>query len=150
MKYEVYDNLRIGHNFEISEFKSIGKNGPFLKRIKFVDMGIDNVVNLLFGDVDQDNEINDRSITNNDDRDKILATVAKVIEIYTYAYPDRWVYFCGSTKERTRLYRMAIGLNLNELIERFEIFVETEDQEGIIEFEKNVKASSFLIKRKIN
>ncbi len=42
--------------------------------------------------------------------------------MYTMAYPERWVYFEGSTAARTRLYRMAISLNFDELSSHLDIF----------------------------
>jgi len=42
---------------------------------------------------------------------KILATVAFIAQVFLEEYPDRTISFRGSTAERTRLYRMAIGNN---------------------------------------
>lgn len=64
--------------------------------------------NLAFGDIDTDGGIDDYHVTDNGDRNKILATVANAVDEFTRRYPMRWVYFRGSTEERTRLYRMAV------------------------------------------
>jgi hypothetical protein len=76
-----------------------------------------------------------------------LATVVDVVQDYTTKYPERWIAFKGSTKERTRLYRMAIGLNLMELTTKFDIY--GYGQDGIMPFYKNMEINAFLIKRKI-
>ena len=48
--------------------------------------------------------------------------------------------------ERTRLYRIAIGLNLDELSQIFEIYVYAE--EGLKPFCKDMEVNVFVIKRK--
>jgi len=150
MKYEIYTDLRIAHDLRVFEFVSIGKYGAVPKRIAFIPTVLPEVFNLAFGDINEDGEIDDYSISNNGDRNKILATLAKVIELYTDKYPERWIYFRGSTKERTRLYRMAIGINLEELSEKFEIYVEVDSKNEFLPFQKNMQIIAFLIKRKID
>jgi hypothetical protein len=122
MKHEVYAGIKVTDDFSVFEFTSTGEKGAIRKRIVFTETEMDKVFNLAFGDVDNDDEINDYSISNNGDRNKILATVAKIVEDYTNKYPDRWIFFKGSTNERTRLYRMAVGLHFEELSAKFEIF----------------------------
>jgi hypothetical protein len=104
------------------------------------------VYNLAFGDVDDDDEIDDYAVTDNGDRYKVLATVAVLVEAYTKRFPDHWILFRGSTEERTRLYRMAIGLHWGELSTQYEIWAYKDEQ--LISFAKNLKVSAFLIKRK--
>lgn len=91
-------------------------------------------------------EISNFTVSNNGDRNKILATVFKVVDNYTERYPDRWIYITGSTKERTRLYRMAIGINLDELSKTFEIYAISNGE--LVLFTKNMEISAFIIKRK--
>ena len=146
MKYPVYSELNITDDFSIFDFISTGSKGDIRKRIEFSPTQIPNIVNLAFGDIDKNGEIDDHSISSNNDRDKILATVAYAVELYLYQYPEKSVYFKGSTKERTRLYRMAIGLNLEELSTKFEIYAELND--NILTFEKNMELTGLLIKRK--
>jgi hypothetical protein len=86
-------------------------------------------------------------MSDNGDRNKILATIADVVKVYTEKYPDRLILFRGSTTERTRLYRMAVGLNLKELSSQFDIYAYIEDE--IVPFKKNMAISAFLVKKKI-
>jgi hypothetical protein len=44
---------------------------------------------------------------------------------------------------------MAVGLHLEELSEKFEIYAETEGSSDFLPFYKNMKINAFLIKRKI-
>lgn len=148
MKYEIYADMSASPDFERFDFVSAGKFGNIHKRISFVPIVSTRVYNLAFGDISEHGEVDYHSVSDNGDRNKILATLAKAVELYTLKYPERWIYFAGSTKERTRLYRMAIGLNLEWLSEIFEIYAVTDDNTTVIPFQKNMKITAFLIKRK--
>jgi len=146
MKYEVYSELNFTDDFSVIDFLSIGKNGAIPKRITFTTTELEYVYNLAFGDIDENGEIDDYTISDNGDRNKILATVVNVIDDYTKKYPERWIFFRGSTKERTRLYRIAVGVNLEELSRKFDIYAF--DQEEVKLFAKDMEINAFLIKRK--
>ena len=147
MKYEVYTEIKIADDYKVFEFMSVGKKGVIPKRIEFTPTDLPNIVNLAFGDIDEEGEIDDYSISDNGDRNKILATVAYIVEIYLNMQPDKFVYFRGSTQERTRLYRMAVGLNFNELTERFDIYAEQIDT--FVPFQKNIEITGLLVRKKI-
>lgn len=149
MKYEVYTDIRERRDLGVFDFISIGKFGAIPKRIAFIPTAIPYVYNLAFGNMKEGGEIDDVSVSDNGDRNKILATLAKVIDQYTHKYPERFIYFRGSTKERTRLYRMAVGLNLEELSETFDIYAEMNNSTEFVLFHKNMEIMAFLIKRKI-
>ena len=102
---------------------------------------------MAFSDIDDDGEIDDIRISDNGDRNKILATIAKAVDEYTNLYPRRWVLFLGSTSHRTRLYRMAIAINLAELQPKFDIYGQVEDE--FIPFYRNMPATAFLVRKKI-
>jgi hypothetical protein len=146
MKYEVYAGIKVADDFTVFDFISTGRNGAIKKRIAFTETEWEDIYNLAFGDVDDDGEINDFSVSNNGDRNKVLATVAFIVDAYTTKHPDRWIIFRGSTAERTRLYRIAVGLHLEELSAKFEIYAFVDEK--IVPFAKNLKISAFLCKRK--
>src|SRR6185437_11283426 len=146
MKYEVYRDIGVTDDFSLFEFFSIGKNGDILKRVTFTRTEDDRVYNLAFGDVDEADEIDDYVVTDNGERNKVLATVAFIAEAYTRRFPDHWILFRGSTQERLRLYRMAVGLHLEELSVLYEIWALVDV--GIVKFRKNLKINAFLIRRK--
>ena len=148
MKYDVYRDIEVTDDFNVFDFDSYGRNGTIKKRVAFTKTEWDKVFNLAFGDVDGDNEIDDYSVSDNGDRNKILATIAFIVDAYTKRHPDRWVIFRGSTMERTRLYRMAVGLHLEELSTKFEVYAFV--NENVMPFVKNLKINAFLIKRKIS
>ena len=119
MKYPIYSDYTASPDLSVFEFTSIGIKGVIKKRIAFIPTDVKSVYHLAFGDIDEENEIDDYNVTDNGDKNKILATVANAVDAYTKRYPMRWIYFRGSTEERTRLYRMAVGLNLAELSVKF-------------------------------
>ncbi|MDB5211610.1 MAG: hypothetical protein JWQ30_2437 [Sediminibacterium sp.] len=147
MREEVYEDLKANYDFSMFEFSSIGRRGIILKRIEFTSTGLNGVFNLAFGDIGIDGEIDDNCISNNGDRNKILATVVDVVLKYTEKYPDRFIFFTGNSPARTRLYRMAITAHLEDLSGVFDIFISVRDD--IMPFQKNTNVNSFLIKRKI-
>ena len=147
MKYGVYPQLKVAHDYSTFEFVSMGKKGDILKGIAFTEIESPYVYNLAFGDIDENGEIDDRSISDNGDRNKVLATVAFAVDIYLSKYPQRWVQFKGSTHERTRLYRMAVGLNFDELSTKYDIYIELNNG-LIIPFQKNVEVRSIIVNKK--
>lgn len=146
LKYESYDAVRIANDLSSLDFISTCKHGQWLKRILFVASAAENIYNLVFGNLIEGDEVDDFSINDNGDRNKILATIAKAINNYTRQYPFRKIYIIGSTEARTRLYRMAIGLNLDELSLTFDIYADTEN--GLVPFCRNMKLIAFLVSRK--
>lgn len=121
-RYEAYKDLDFKDELNVTEFYSQGKNGSVLMRVIFSETDIPDVYNLGFGCVDENDEINDLAVSDNGDRNIILATIYDIVMGYTERYPDRIIYFKGSTPSRTRLYRMAIGMNLDELSEQFLLY----------------------------
>jgi hypothetical protein len=146
MKYEVYADIEVDDVFSVFEFVSTGKNGSILKRVAFTKAEGDSAYNLEFGDVDDNDEINYYSVSDNGDRDKILATIFNIAIDYTKRFPERQIYFRGSTIARTRLYRLAIGLHFEELSAWFDIYADADGK--FVPFVKNMKISTFLITRK--
>ena len=132
------------------DFISDGPKGQILKTVRYTKIkikGINNLYNLAFGDrlVDSD-DIDDLTISGNQDRDKILATVVATIFIFTQRYPTTIVFFKGSTPARTRLYQMAINKHFEALKERFDI--DALNDEGWSSFEPNKNYSAFSISLK--
>jgi hypothetical protein len=148
MKYEVYEGIAVGADFDIFDFVSCGRNGNILKRVAFTQTEDKGVYNLAFGDVDKDNEIDDLAITGNGDRNKVIATGIFIAGVYMRRFPKRWIFFRGSTVERTRLYRMVISLHFEELSALYEIWGYAEDERVLFVTGMNVRA--FVIWRKSN
>ncbi|WP_318013226.1 DUF6934 family protein [Riemerella anatipestifer] len=110
------------------EFTSEGQKGLIEKLVRFQETNVKNVYNLAFGDKDlTTGDIDDKVISNNGDSEKVLATVAATLYAFTDKYPNAWIYATGSTKSRTRLYRMGITKFLSEVTEDFEVLGEKDE-----------------------
>lgn len=74
------------------EFTSEGPKGQIKKIVESTPTTLPNVYNLAFGDYDETTgSINDKTITNNGDSQKVLATVASTVYAFTGKYPDAWI-----------------------------------------------------------
>jgi hypothetical protein len=93
MKYEGYEAAGIADDLSTFEFLSDGKRGKFLKLIVFGPTEYDNLFNLVFGDMTMGGRIDVNAVSDNGDRNKILATIISAIDKYTLRYPERMIYF---------------------------------------------------------
>jgi len=91
------------------EFVSEGPGGTIRKLIEFQETTDAGLFNLAFGDKDPvTGGIEDLAVSDNGDTEKFLVTVVSAVYSFCDKYPDAFVYASGSTKSRTRLYRMGI------------------------------------------
>jgi hypothetical protein len=131
------------------EFCSDGPNGSIKKVVEFYKLEEyeEEVYNLAFGDWDEkDHHIDDLAITNNSDRDKVLATVAASVMEFMKDHPQAIILARGSTRSRTRLYQMGIARIWDQISLLFEI-------QGNINsawqpFQKGINFDAFLLKGK--
>ena len=129
MKYPRY-KYSADNELNLFEFDSIGNKGKITKIVQYTEMSIKGYYNLGFGDLDiETREINDEIITNNGDGQKVLATVVSTMYSFTGNNPEAYIYATGSTESRTRLYRMGITNNLEELKKDFYVFGLRNDEE---------------------
>ena len=146
-QYERYTSLETSSNGSVFLFNSTGPKGEIKKIVQFSPVGSLGIYNLAFGNLKNDGRIDDSTINDNKDRNKILATVAFTVFEFTVRHPENYVFFTGSSDQRTRLYRMALTVNLEELASTFDIW-------GLLPgsrfepFQKRRNYHGFLIKRK--
>ena len=149
MKIDKYPVI-VGATSMVYEFISEGIKGKIPKLVIYSETHLHNFYNLGFGDKDEHTgEINDSIVTNNGDSEKVLATVAATLYEFTSKFPDAMVFATGSTKARTRLYRIGITNNIESIKPDFEIFGLTNEKEWVA-FETKKEFEAFLIKRKKN
>jgi hypothetical protein len=135
---------------EFFEFYSEGPKGIIKKVVEYQRTSNKNIYNLAFGDYDEKVKgINDLSITNNGDSLKVLATVASTVYAFTDRHPKSWIIATGSTSVRTRLYRMGITSNLDEISADFAIFGFTKDERWV-DFVVGEDYEAFLITKREN
>jgi hypothetical protein len=129
------------------EFDSDGPKGKVKKVVRYsyqVANGV-SYYNLGFGDLDPSTgRINDLVVTNNKDREKVLATVAATVLDFTKRFPDAIIYAKGSTLARTRLYQIGIAANWDEIDSVLYVYGYEKDR-GWEPFRKNVSYGGFLI-----
>jgi len=131
----------------VFEFTSLGPKGKIAKLVKYSETNLKDMYNLAFGDKDiKTGHINDTIISNNGDSDMVLATVVSTVYAFTDKYPDAWVFATGSTKARTRLYRMGITKYITEIKKDFQVYGLKDDEWE--KFEKEADYEAFLVKRK--
>ena len=148
MKIPFY-KLKADRTLHIFEFTSTGPNGKIKKIIQFEETNTDDVYNLAFGDINvKTGTIDDTVISNNGDSLKKLRTVVEAISIFTKNYPTKWIYAEGSTKSRTRLYRMGISNNLYETRKHYIILGNSMGKWEY--FQPNKEYTAFAILKKIN
>lgn len=148
MKLDKYE-LKSGEQLEVFEFVSVGTKGKIWKLVQYTPTNYKDLYNLGFGDKNiKTGEIDDNIISNNGDSEKVLATVVATLYAFIDKHQEAMVYATGSTKSRTRLYRMGITKYLEEIKQDFEIYGEIES--GWEEFQKDVEYEAFLVKLKNN
>lgn len=140
-------NLKAGKELRVFEFISIGPRGDIRKIVQYSPTNYHGLYNLGFGDKNPETgDIDDQAISNNNDSEKVLATVIATLYVFTSEYPDALVYATGSTAARTRLYRIGITKFYDQVTEDFEIYGEIEN--GWEPFKKGKDYNGYLVKRK--
>lgn len=147
MKLDRYE-IKAGEELTTFEFISEGPKGKISKLIQFTLTNYEGLYNLAFGDKDPiTGDIDDRSISNNGDSERVLATVVAAVYAFTDRYSDVWIYATGSTKVRTRLYRIGISKYLDEAQDDFLIYGQIHNEWE--EFVKGRDYEAFVVKKKI-
>jgi len=112
-------------DFSAFQFTSQGIAGSTTRQVRFINQKEPDVYNLDLGDWDPRNQ-QSGSITDNGDMNKVISTMMLIIELYTERYPMRTVRLKGNTKEKSRLYRIALDMHVNHLLPLFDIGLEEE------------------------
>ncbi len=129
------------------EFVSIGTKGAITKVVRYREINVKDIYNLGFGDKETGTDyINDLVVTNNNDSQKVLATVARTLYLFTDHYPHASIIATGSTSARTRLYRMGISTNLAAIEQDFDVLGLTDEDWEV--FRKNMTYHAFWVRRK--
>lgn len=131
---------------ETYEFLSSGPKGSIKKVVVFQKIGL-NLYNLAFGDWDESaQKINDDVRTNNDDRDRVLTTVASTVIDFMQYHPLAIIRAEGITPAKTRLYQMGINSNWNDINQLFEIQGLIDGEWELFNPRKNYKAFTLMSK----
>jgi hypothetical protein len=128
-------------------FYSEGPKGRIRKVVRFVLMRNcpSSTYNLVLGDWNEvKNKIDDKVITNNGDTEKVLATVAMIVFVFTDILRNATVHVKG-IDARARLYQISINKYWNEIKEMLYVSGYANGQSG--PFQKNITYDGFLINR---
>lgn len=143
MKQQYYKYLRDEECLWF-EFESVSKQKTVRKVVIYTPFQ-DNpdIFNLALADAFPDGSFSDKSVTNNEDMEKVMATVIRTLLRFFEKHSSKMVYVEGSTIERTRLYRIIISRELSEIEKIFTIY-------GLLEFDtevfrKNQNYNAFVI-----
>lgn len=148
MNLDHYDLYPGSGNFYY-EFYSEGPKGRIRKLIQFhlVQDSPDVVYNLGFGDwVDETGDVDDLAVSNNNDRKRVLSTVAQAVLAFTRKHKNAFIVAKGSTPSRTRLYQMGIAEFYYDIESLFHVSGRIGSR--WLAFEKGKNYDAFLIKRK--
>lgn len=131
------------------EFISEGRNGAIRKLIEFQRTFDPDVYNLAFGDKHAETgNMDDLAVSDNGDTEKVLATVVAAVYAFFDSHPAAYVYAEGSTKARTRLYRMGISRFHQDMQRDF--FLYGRVGEEFVDFENGQGYDGFLAQRKFS
>jgi hypothetical protein len=146
MQYKPYTDLMAVPDLSIFRFISEGVPAHITKEIRFAELPDSGMYSIHMGDIKQNGDFDPFAISNNGDRNRVLATVFRAIEMYTEKYPARSILIGSLTKQRARLFRIAIGANMKILSRVFTIL---EVHEGRFSpFKPNTDSTIFHLRRK--
>ena len=119
MEQPFYDFNQIDESLSFS-FESTGKR-IIEKRVIFQKLDLENYYQLALVDLKEDGTFDDKIVSNNGDRDTVLATIFQILNYFLTIFPDVVVLFAGSTNSRTRLYQIALNSELEKASKNFKI-----------------------------
>ncbi len=109
-------------------------------------MNLENYYQLALVDLKEDGTFDDKIVSDNGDRNKVLTTVFQILNYFLTIYPNVIVLFAGSTDSRTRLYQIALSSELEKASKLFNI---SGFQNNSFEpFVKNKNYEAFAISKK--
>ncbi|CAN5494155.1 hypothetical protein BH09BAC6_BH09BAC6_34010 [soil metagenome] len=124
MNLERYQYLN-SNDYHDYEFYGEGPNGRISKMVTFSYIPNTNpaIYNLAFGDLNViTGELDDTVVSNNQERNIVLSTVANTIAEFCNHNGNHYIYAKGSTPSRTRLYQMSITSLWEEISTDFEVY----------------------------
>jgi len=156
MHYDHYNDLRFTDDHLLFLFYSEGPKGKLKKLVAYTPLkNIPDTYNLGFGTLKMNEHgleyVDGTEISDNGDRNKILATIALTAYTFVDRYPDKKIYLKGVDKVRTRLYQMAIGHAYEELSEKFRIWGDIDEGNNSFNlkpFKSGLNYQGFLIEKR--
>ena len=157
MNYDHYADVRFTQDYQLFLFDSVGPKGKLKKAVIYSELkDFPGIYNIGLGTIKMDDNgkeyIDGSEISDNGDRNKILATVALTALEFINKHPDSKIYLTGIDKARTRLYQMAINHAYEDLCYTFTIQGDLSENEGVYDlhpFTRNVNYTGFVIAKRL-
>ena len=149
MEWERYELVRSANGLKYS-FCSEGPRGRIRKGIAFqLISGVgSSTFNLVFGDLEEGtNRIDDGSVSNNNDRQKVLYTVAASVIDFLKFRPSAIILIKPNALPRARLYQMMISSLGLDMSEKYEIYGRRAGQ--YVPFRKGLNYEEFIVLKKM-
>ncbi|MCU0467813.1 MAG: hypothetical protein MUF58_04360 [Arcicella sp.] len=129
-------------------FKSLNDDKIIQKAVIYLETeGLPNIYQLVFGDLQPDGQVDFLSVSDNKDMKNVLSTVVKTLALFFEKYPEKGVFFTGSTLSRTRLYRATIAKFIETTELYYQVFGLLEDN-SLEVFDKSHTYIAYLIQKK--
>lgn len=103
-------------------FLSVGPERTIRKAVIFTPLSANEVFNLALVDVLPDGSVCDKTINNNGDLEKVMATIIQCVARFFEFYPQADIYVQANTPARNRLYRIIISRELSRIRKYYEIY----------------------------
>ena len=133
------------------EFESVSDRKTVRKIVIYTPFDDDpTLYNLALVDAFPDGSFSDKSVSNNDDLEKVMATVIQTLLRFFEGNPSAMVYIEGSTAERTRLYRIAIRREFSEIDTIFTVYGVTDSDTEPFVPNQNYQAFVIALKNREN
>jgi hypothetical protein len=124
-----YTDMKAHPDFSKFQFTTRGIAGETDRAVRFIPQKETNTFNLDIGDLQPDGPSFTR-ITDNGDMDSVLTALIMIIELYLERYPTRIIRLKGNTKEKARLYRIALDKYVDALRPHFDINLEEDNRDS--------------------
>jgi hypothetical protein len=148
MESESYELKRSEDHLQY-KFNSEGPKGRIVKAVRFQhrpELGRE-VYNLAFGDYDEHTDrLDDRIVSDNGDRERILYTIAKAAIDFFKERPFGIIMIIGTTKSRVRLYQIKISIFWAEIKTHYEVLGKYQGRWA--PFEKGINYEEFVVFKK--
>ncbi len=125
------------------QFVSIGQQ-VIQKCVVYRSTSLPHFYNLAMGDLLPNGTLDVEVVSDNGDRDEILATVIQTLIVFLDTHPTDFVLFTGSSPARTRLYQILISHELDQAQSLFAFWGMSESGQ-LVSFEKNKPYIGFVV-----
>ncbi len=108
----------------------------------------DGLYNFGFGDLNNQNDVDDLVVTDNKDTGMVLATLIQILVVFLETHSGKAVHFKGSTCSRTRMYQIILTKEKASWENKLTVYGIVNGD--IMPFEIDFKFDAFIVKQKLS